>query len=66
MECSAFYLCTFVQLNTSKISTLEMAPRSDRADGEPPELREIVLSNIPDQGLGYYDKNYKLVRLVGT
>ena len=40
-----------------------MAPRSDRADGEPPELREIILSNIPDQGLGYYDKNSKLVRV---
>ena len=40
-----------------------MAPRSNRADGDPPELRKIILSNIPDQGLGYYDKNSKLVRV---
>ena len=50
-----------------------MAPRSDISNGEPPELREIVLSNVPGQGLGYYDKSSKLVvvsdvnlQLIGT
>ena len=50
-----------------------MAPRSDRTDGEPPDLREIVLSNVPKKGLGYYDRTSKLVmvsdvnlQLIGT
>ena len=47
-----------------------MAPRSE---DEPPELREIVLSNVPNKGLGYYDKNSQLftvsdvnLQLIGT
>ena len=49
-----------------------MAPRYERTDGDP-TLREILLSNVPSQGLGYYDKNAKLVlvsdvnlQLIGT
>ena len=34
-----------------------MAPREN--DGE--SVREINISNVPNQGLGYYDKNSKLV-----
>ena len=47
-----------------------MAPR---ANEDPPELREIELANVPNQGLGYHDKNNKIVlvsdvnlQLVGT
>ena len=47
-----------------------MAPRVSE---DPPELREIILSNVPNKGLGYYDKNNQLVlvsdvnlQLVGT
>ena len=46
-----------------------MAPRVDRDD----DLREIALANVPNRGLGYYDKNSKLVlvtdvnlQLIGT
>ena len=49
-----------------------MAPRADRSE-EDPSHREIVLANVPGRGLGYYDKNSKLVmvtevnlQLVGT
>ena len=48
-----------------------MAPRADKSGGE--SLGEIVLANVPGRGLGYYDKNSKLVlvsevnlQLVGT
>ena len=48
-----------------------MAPRTNSDD--PPELREIVLANVPNKGLGYYDRESKLVmvsdvnlQLVGT
>ena len=48
-----------------------MAPRADKSGGE--SLGEIVLANVPGRGLGYYDKNAKLVmvsevnlQLVGT
>ena len=35
-----------------------MAPRDNGDDGE---LREIVLSNVLNKGLGYYDRNSKLM-----
>ena len=38
-----------------------MAPRTSEKENS--ELRDVVLSNIPDQGLGYYDKNKKLIRV---
>ena len=34
-----------------------MAPRVEKDD----DLREIALANVPNCGLGYYDKNSKLV-----
>ena len=46
-----------------------MAPRVDRDD----DIREIALANVPNRGLGNYDKNSKLVlvtdvnlQLIGT
>ena len=47
-----------------------MAPR---ATGRDEEIREIAISNVPNRGLGYYDRNSKLVlvsdvnlQLIGT
>ena len=47
-----------------------MAPRANKSDDD---LREIAISNVPNQGLGYYDRNSKLVlvsdvnlQLIGT
>jgi hypothetical protein len=47
-----------------------MAPR---AEIDPPDQHEIVLSNVANQGLGYYDKNAQLkivseanLQLLGT
>ena len=44
-----------------------------KASEEPLELRDIELANVPNQGLGYHDKNNKVVlvsdanlQLVGT
>ena len=50
-----------------------MAPSADRTENVSDESREILLSNVPNRGLGYYDKNNQLVmvadvnlQLVGT
>jgi hypothetical protein len=47
-----------------------MAPRAERPDET---LREIAISNVPNRGLGYYDRNSKLIlvsdvnlKLIGT
>ena len=47
-----------------------MAPHANTSDGE---LREIVLSNVSNRGLGYYDRISKLtlvtdvnLQLIGT
>ena len=44
-----------------------------RATEDPPELCKIELANVPNQGLGYHDRNNKVVlvsdanvQLVGT
>ena len=50
-----------------------MAPRSDSSENVADDSREILLSNVPNQGLGYYDRNNQLVmvsdvnlQLIGT
>ena len=50
-----------------------MAHRAEPLDNVSDESREILLSNVPNRGLGYYDKNNQLVmvsdvnlQLIGT
>ena len=51
-------------------SILEMAPR---ARNNEPDIQQLRLANVPDKGLGYYDKESRLVmvsnvslKLLGT
>ena len=52
---------------------VSMAHRAEPLDNVSDESREILLSNVPNRGLGYYDKNNQLVmvsdvnlQLIGT
>ena len=68
--------CKFNNFNITKkslvsIHLVDMAPRIRQDD--PPEIREIALGNVPGQGLGYKDKDGKIVmvadvnlQLIGT
>jgi hypothetical protein len=63
--------CKTKYLFFSLVENIAMAP--PQSNDDPPEIREIVLSNVANQGLGYYDKSSQLVlvsdvnlQLVGT
>jgi hypothetical protein len=50
-----------------------MAPRQNRNNDDPPEFEHLRLSNVSGKGLGYYDKDSRLImassvslKLIGT